>query len=119
MYKFVILLFSICIICSCNKTNSDNTHFHRKRDIYKSERFPDDKESNNTQATKIFNKVHTLIPNKNLDEYLNFEVSSKFKKNEHQTWTVPSKANDDEESIFSLKPKKTDSTIKIQLKKRN
>jgi len=119
MHKSTIFLFSICALCSCNKTDIDNVRFHRERSIYQSERFLNEEKPHNTPKVHQYEQLHSLIPNKKLDEDLNFKVSLKFKKKEEQSWALPNIQNSNEESIFTLKPKKTDSTIKIQLKKRN
>jgi hypothetical protein len=116
-----LLIYLICIfICSCTKTNIDKVTQHRQKILYKSEmRFPEKTTAKKEAPSYKNNKIHTLIPHQKLDTDLNFKVSQRFKRSESESWNVPELDSEKEGSIFSLRPKKTDSTIKIQLKKRN
>jgi hypothetical protein len=116
--KSAILLLIIC--CSCSRSNSENTVFHRQKDLHKASRFNvNGIGQRTTYLPKIGVKIKSLQPHKKLDHDLDFKVSQRFKKKPTQSWDIPEVDESEDDSIFLLRPKKTKSTIKIELKKNN
>jgi hypothetical protein len=119
MCKAIIPFILLTLLCSCTRTSSESTLMHRKKELHKLDRFNYDGIHPQNRVRKPLPTIKSLEPHLGLDNDLKFKVSQKFRNQTSDSWDIPKTLESDEENIFSIKPRKTDSTIKIELKKEN